>query len=120
MGRGGGGILINFYSLFVSPDPMVAYPEVKVQERDLVRVVGIVAPFAPRGSVFGEIRCIEPRGKRAHLCRVPPAAVRNGRARQSSGAGACGDCRRARRVRIRGKFVLSRNLGYKTRGSPCG
>ena len=27
----------------------VAYPEVNVQVRDLVRVVGIVAPFAPRG-----------------------------------------------------------------------
>ena len=28
--------------------PRVAYPEVSVQVRDLVRVVGIVAPFAPR------------------------------------------------------------------------
>ena len=28
------------------------------------------------------------------LCRVPPAAVRHGRARQSSGTGLCGDCRR--------------------------
>ena len=28
--------------------PRVAYPEVNVQVRDLVRVVGIVAPFAPR------------------------------------------------------------------------
>ena len=33
---------------------MVAYPEVKVQVRDLVRGVGIVAPFAPRESVLGE------------------------------------------------------------------
>ena len=32
-----------------SSDPQVAYPEVNVQIRDLVRVVGIVAPFAPRG-----------------------------------------------------------------------
>ena len=30
-----------------SSDPRVAYPEVKVQVRDLVRVVVIVAPFAP-------------------------------------------------------------------------
>ena len=37
-----------------SSDPREAYPEVKVQVRDLVRVVGIVAPFALRGSVFGE------------------------------------------------------------------
>ena len=124
--RGGGsrgGILININSLFVSSDPMVAYPEVIVQVRDLVRVVGIVAPFAPRGSVFGELRCIEPRGQMGtgDLCRVLPAAVRHGRARLSSGAGAwgsvdgsCGD--RARRVSILGKFVLSRNPGYKNRG----
>ena len=31
--------------------------------------------------------------------------------------GSCGY--RARWVSIRGKFVLSRNPGYKTRGSPC-
>ena len=39
------------YSAKRSSDPPVAYPEVKVQVRDLVWVVGIVAPFAP---VFGE------------------------------------------------------------------
>ena len=32
-----------------SSDPRVAYPKVNVQVRDLVRGVGIVAPFAPRG-----------------------------------------------------------------------
>ena len=32
-----------------SSDPRVAYPEVNAQVRDLVRVVGIVAPFAPQG-----------------------------------------------------------------------
>ena len=37
-----------------SSDPRVAYPEVKVQVRDLVRVMGIVASCAQRGSVFGE------------------------------------------------------------------
>ena len=36
-----------------SSDPLVADPEVKIQVSDLVRVVGIVVPFAPRGSVFG-------------------------------------------------------------------
>ena len=39
-----------------SSDPRVAYPKVNVQVRDLVRVVGIVAHFAPgggAGSVFG-------------------------------------------------------------------
>ena len=38
-----------------SSDPRVAYPEVNVQVRDLLRVVGIVAPFAPRGfSIRGK------------------------------------------------------------------
>ena len=38
-----------------SSDPRVAYPEVNVQVRDLVRVVGIVSPFAPRGfSIRGK------------------------------------------------------------------
>ena len=32
-----------------SSDPRVGYPKVKVQVRDLVRVVRIVAPFAQRG-----------------------------------------------------------------------
>ena len=30
-------------------DPRVAYPKVNLQGRDLVRAVGIVAPFAPQG-----------------------------------------------------------------------
>ena len=38
-----------------SSDPRVAYPEVNVQVRDLVRVVGIVAPFVLRGfSIRGK------------------------------------------------------------------
>ena len=36
-----------------SSDPQVAYPEVKIQVRDLVRVVGIVAPLPHRESAFG-------------------------------------------------------------------
>ena len=35
-----------------SSDTRVAYAEVKVQVRDLVRVMGIVAAFAPWGLVF--------------------------------------------------------------------
>ena len=43
------------------------------------------------------------------------------RARQTSGTGPCGDCRRVLwvpgpRDQYSGKFVLSRNVGYKTRG----
>ena len=38
-----------------SSDPRVAHPDVKVQVRDLVRVVGIVAPsLPPWGPVHGE------------------------------------------------------------------
>ena len=37
-----------------SDPPRVAYIEVKIEVWDLVRVVGIVVPFAPQRSVFGE------------------------------------------------------------------
>ena len=37
-----------------SSDPRVAYPEVNVQVRDLVRVVDIVAAFALRGFSIRE------------------------------------------------------------------
>ena len=42
-GGGGGRHVANRCS-----DPRLAYPEVKLQRRDLVRVVGVVAPFAPQ------------------------------------------------------------------------
>ena len=42
--------------------PRVAHPEVKVQIRDLVRVVGIVSPFARRGfSIRGKFVLSSPR-----------------------------------------------------------
>ena len=50
-----------------SSDPRVAHPDVKFQERDLVWVVGIVAPFAPMGPVPGENSFYRaPGGKWAH------------------------------------------------------
>ena len=58
-----------------SSDPRVAYSEVQV--RDLVWVVGIVAPFAPRGSVLGEnsfYRAIRGKMGTGDLCRVPPTS----------------------------------------------
>ena len=38
----------------ITSDPRVANPEVKVHVRDLVRAVGIVAPYAPQWSVRGK------------------------------------------------------------------
>ena len=66
-----------------SSDTRVVNPEVKVQVRDLVRVVGIVAFFDPRGSVpvknsFYRV----PGGTWAQeTCAVSSAAVCHGRAR---------------------------------------
>ena len=57
-----------------SSDPRVAYPEVNVQVRDIVRVVGIVGPFSPRGFSI----------RKNSFYRVP-AAVHHRRARQCSG-----------------------------------
>ena len=79
-----------------SSDPRQAYPEVKHQRRDLVRVVGIVAPFAPLGAgKRGKFVLSSPRGEMGpeDVCRVPLAAVHHGRARQTSESGQCGDCR---------------------------
>ena len=46
-----------------SSDPQVALPEVNVQVRDLVRDMGIVAPFAPRGfSIREKFVLSSPRG----------------------------------------------------------
>ena len=79
-----------------SSDPRVAYPEVKVQVRDLLRVVGIVACLAPRVSVLGENSFYRGTGVNGHRrpVRVPSAAVRHGRDMQSSGTEPRWDCRK--------------------------
>ena len=75
-----------------SSDPRVAHPEVKVQVRDLVRVVDIIVSLPRGASVFGENSFSSPRGQMGteDLCQVPPAAVYQGKAKQSSGTGPCG------------------------------
>ena len=78
-------------------DPRQAYPEVKLQGRELVRVVGIVAPFIPLGAgTQGKFVLSSPRGEigPGDVCRVPLAAIRHGRAEQTSESELCGDCRR--------------------------
>ena len=80
-----------------SSNPRVTHPEVKVQVRDLVRVVDIVAAFAPRVfSIRRKFVLSSPRGQMGtgDLYQVPTAAVHHGRVRQSSGTGPCGYCRR--------------------------
>ena len=107
-----------------SSDPEVAYPEFKLQVRDLMRVVGIVAPFAPlrKNSSYRA-----PGGKRAqetgagsptqrYVTGEPGKLQRRNRVENVDVF--CGH--RARGVSIRGKSALSRNLGYKTTGSLCG
>ena len=47
-----------------SSDPRVAHPDVKLQVRDLVPFVGIVAPFSPMGASTREKFVLwSPRGK---------------------------------------------------------
>ena len=55
------------------------------------------------------------------LCRVSPAVACHGRARESSGTGPCGDCRRAMwlpnpRSQCSGKIRFIEKPGYKTMG----
>ena len=45
-----------------SSDPRVAYPEIKVHVRDLVRVLGVVAPLCPTGQYSGKFVLSSPRG----------------------------------------------------------
>ena len=64
----------------------VAYPEVKVQVRDLVQVVGIVAPLPHGGSVTrGKFFFIEPQRVNGHR-RFVPGAPSSGALRERSQA----------------------------------
>ena len=56
-----------------SSDPRVAYPEVKIQVRDLVRVVDIVVPFAHGDQYSGKIRFIVPQWINRHKRPVSDA-----------------------------------------------
>ena len=66
-----------------SSDPRIAYPEVNVQVRDLVRVVGIVATFASRGPVLRENSFYRATGVNGHR-RPVPGAPSSGTPRESS------------------------------------
>ena len=87
----------------------------------------------PRGQFSKKIRFIEKHGVQddggrhvsKHSFDPPPAAVRYGRAMQSSGTGSYRDCSKVLCEagpwdQYSGKFILSRNLGYKVKESPRG
>ena len=66
-----------------SSDPWVAHPDVKVQVRDLVRVVCIVAPHCPHGGQYpGKIHFIEHQGVNGHM-RPEPGAPSSGTSLES-------------------------------------
>ena len=65
-----------------SSDPWVAYPEVKIQVRDLVPVVGIVSPLPHGGRYSGKIRFIVPQGVNGHK-RPVSGAPSSGTPRES-------------------------------------
>ena len=109
----------------------VACPEVKVQVRNLVRVVGIVAPFAPRVSVIGKNSFYHATGGKwaqKTCARCSQQRYLHGRAwaRQSWGTGPCGDCRRVLWLlgppgQYSGKKSFYRETWGTRRGvSPCG
>ena len=93
--------------------PRIAYPEVKVHVRNLMRVVGFVAPFAPQVVGTQESR------------RPVPGAPRSGtpleRQAKYRDVTVWKLCRRVLWVpgplgKYSAIIVLSRNLAYKTRG----
>ena len=88
-----------------SSDPRVAFPEVKVQVGNLVRVVDIVAPFAPRGSVFGENSFYRAPGDEwaQETCAGCP--------KQQYAMGEPGKVQGRDRV-----CIVERSCGYQTRG----
>ena len=64
---------VGRYMIKHSSDPRIAYPELNFQIRDIVRVVSIVALFAPPGPVYGNIHLIEPYGENGHRRHVSGA-----------------------------------------------
>ena len=91
-----------------SSDPRVAYPEVKVQVWDLVRVVIVLPPLPNCELVPGKNEACAGRPLQRNATGEPGKV--QGRDHVGNVEKSCGY--RARGVSIRGKSVLSRNLGY--------
>ena len=105
-----------------SSDTWVAYPEVKVEVPDLVRVWLFLLPLTHGGRYPGRIRFIESQGVNGQWTLVP-CVPSSGMPQESQTKfrdrvwivdGSCGY--RIRVVSIREKFVLSRNLGTRRWG----
>ena len=102
-----------------SSDPRIAYPEVTVQVRDLVRIVGIIDPLPHGVSVFGESSICRDQGCKSaqETCTGCPhqryatgeLSKVQGRDRVGIVEGSCG-------YRARGISIWGRNPGYETRG----
>ena len=97
-----------------SSDPRVGYPEVKVQVRDLVRVVGIVAALPHgmwAGSVPGEksfYRAPGAKWAQEISARYPQQRCAQGEPDNDQGRYRVGIVEGSSGVSIRGKFVLSK------------
>ena len=88
-----------------STDPRQAFPEVKLQGRELVRAVGIFAPFAPTGRYPGKTLFIAPQGRHGPRRRAPGSLSRSTPRVSRANFG----------VWTVWVFVLSRNIGYNCR-----
>ena len=113
--RGGGVAML----LKVVLTPRRVYPDVKLQGRDLVRVVGIVVHFAPLGfGTHGKFILSSPSGKMGlgDVCRVSLAAERHGKARQTLESGPCGHCKRVLWVLVFGENSFFREKLGTIRG----
>ena len=120
---GGGG----YHVAKRSSDPLVAYPEFKVQVRDLVRVVGIIYPLPLVGSVFGENAFFfrAPGCAQETCAGCPQQRYATGKPGKVQGRehvgiveGSCGY--RARGVSIRENSFYRETRGTRLGGSPCG
>ena len=110
-----------------SSDPWVAYPEVKVQVRDLVRVVGIVSPFVTRGgvSIRGKFVLSSPGGKWAQqtCAGCPQQRYATGEPGKVQGRDRVGivEVSCGYRGQYSGKKLCYRETrGARLGGSPCG
>ena len=106
-----------------SSDPPGSLPRSQSSgTRNIVRLEGIVAPFAPRGvSIWVKFVLSRPKQVNGHRRPVPDSPSSGTPQESQAKFRHCRDCRRVRwvpgpRGQYSGKIVLSRHPGYNTRG----